>query len=108
MRTGFHIVNLLNDVRNFFSYPHSKKKDLQILEISSYDDRIDEFWHEVNDYYRFIIERTKDYLNWRYCDPRGGEYIVKTAEEDGRILGYSVLRINSYQKTYPVIRIQET
>jgi hypothetical protein len=36
------------------------------------------------------------HLNWNYCDPRGGDFTVKLAEKEGRMLGYIVLRmINS-------------
>jgi len=102
LRIGFHIVKGLNDVRNIFSRSVSKKKDLQISEISRFDDRIDKLWYETKDHYCFIVERTREYLNWRYCDSRGGDYIVKIAVEDELILGYSVLRINRYQKKYTV------
>jgi hypothetical protein len=40
------------------------------------------------------MRRDRRYLNWRYCDPRGGKYIVRQAEKDGKVLGYCVLRIN--------------
>jgi hypothetical protein len=75
-------------------------QNFSISKVSSFDDRINEFWDEMKDHYNFIVQRTREYVNWRYCDPRGGDYIIKMAEADGKILGYSVLRINSYKKDY--------
>ncbi|HUV34762.1 MAG TPA: hypothetical protein VMW22_07495, partial [Candidatus Desulfaltia sp.] len=51
----------------------------------------------------FICDRSADYLNWRYCDPRAGDFIAMMAEgDDGELLGYSVLRVNRYLESYPV------
>jgi hypothetical protein len=37
-----------------------------------------------------IIAREHRYLNWRYADPRGGDFISRTARQDGRLVGYIV------------------
>ena len=100
-RLGFSAFKLFNDLRNTLSDSISLNKDISISEIQSFDDRINTFWDEIKDHYNFIVERTKDYLNWKYCDQRGGDFIVKTAEEDGRILGYSVLKMESNNEEYP-------
>ena len=41
-------------------------------------------------------------MNWRFCDSRGGNYVVKMAEENGSILGYIILRINKIREDYPI------
>lgn len=102
IRLGFNAVKLFNDISNIFEHIKSTRKKIIISEISLFDDRITEFWRQISEHYHFIVEKNPDYLNWRYCDLRGGEYIIKIAEEDNRILGYSVLRINRYRKDYPV------
>jgi GNAT superfamily N-acetyltransferase len=93
---GFHISKIANKLRLLFSKSQrktSRTEDFDIKTIKRFDDRINVFWNKVKDHYDFIIERNKDYLNWRYCDPRGGEYIVMVEENDDEILGYIVLRI---------------
>ena len=40
-------------------------------------------------------------MNWRYCDPRGGEYHVLVAKKEETVLGYIVLRINRANDEYP-------
>jgi len=76
------------------------KKSLIIKDIHKFDERFDDFWLEVSKDYDYILIRDRAYLNWRYCDPRGGLYTIKVAEELGKILGYVVLRINRYQENY--------
>jgi hypothetical protein len=96
------MAKLLNDLRNVLRPSESTKQDLVIVQVDDFDERIDDFWEEISNHYEFIVERRRDYLNWRYCDPRAGNFIVKQAEKDGRILGYSVLKINKIRNAYPV------
>ena len=98
---GFQLLKLYNKFKTSLTGSPSLADDFNIYEIKSFDDRIKVFWDEIKDHYNFIIERNKNYLNWRYCDSRGGKYIVKIAENNGRILGYSVIRINKYKTEYP-------
>lgn len=63
---------------------------------------IEDFWINVSKHYDFIIVRNKEYLNWRYCDPRAGDFVIRKVEIEGQILGFSVLKINKLKKDYPV------
>ena len=103
MKLGFHTVKFLNDIRNAFNGSKLADHDIHVHKIHSFDARIDIFWEKISDQYNFIIERRKDYLNWRYCDPRAGAFVIKQAEDTGgSILGYCVLRINRYIQDYPI------
>lgn len=64
-----------------------------ISTVNEFDENIDGFFEEAAQPFDFIVVRTKDYLNWRYCDTRGGRFTVRLAEQDGRILGYLVLKL---------------
>jgi GNAT superfamily N-acetyltransferase len=72
-----------------------------ISTIKRFDDRINRLWEEVKNDCDLIVERRKEYLNWRFCDPRGGNYDIRVIENDDQILGYTVLRINKYNPSYP-------
>lgn len=98
---GYLFLTTLNRIGNIFTTPAASTSKFYIEEISIFDERIESFWVEVKDKYSFIIERGREYLNWRYCDPRGGDYIIKQVEEEGHIIGYSILRINRYNDDYP-------
>lgn len=98
---GFQLMKLMNRFRNTLNPSNPSSYDFQILEIATFGDSINVFWEEIKDHYNFILERNRDYLNWRYCDPRGGNYLVKIAKADSKILGYIVLRINRLGEDYP-------
>jgi predicted N-acetyltransferase YhbS len=102
MKLGFYAAKLINIITNTIVGTESPNQNLRISEKSKFDDRIDKFWEEISKHYSFIIERREDYLNWRYCDPRSGDFIIKQVEGDGQILGYSVLRINRSRSDYSV------
>ena len=68
--------------------------DWAVCGLARFDERVDQFWREASKPFRFILSRSRDYLNWRY-DPRGGNYTTKAAERDGRLLGYTVLGISN-------------
>lgn len=99
---GGHLLKLANKYRSALrpNRPHSY--DFHIGEMAHFDERMEGFWEEIKEHYNFVIERNWDYHNWRYVDPRSGGYLVKIAEANGKILGYTVLRINKRQIDYPV------
>ena len=61
--------------------------------LERFDDRIGEFFDEAARVFDFIVVRSRDYLNWRYCDPAAGRFTVRAAEQQGRLLGYLVLKV---------------
>lgn len=60
----------------------------------SFDGRVDQLWDVASVPFRAALVRKAGYLNWRYADERGGRYTVRTAEQDGALLGYLVTRIS--------------
>ena len=102
MKLGYGTAKFSNFIRNIFRSSGPAKHGLDIVRIDGFDDGINEFWDEASGHYNLIVERRREYLNWRYCDHRTGDFVASQAEENGRILGYSVLRINRYRQDYPV------
>jgi GNAT superfamily N-acetyltransferase len=94
MKIGFLLLNWFNRFRIKISQLNKKDKmkDFNIRRIMEFDERIEEFWAEIKDHYTFIVKRNREYLNWRYCDHRGGKYHIEIAEAKERILGYIILR----------------
>jgi GNAT superfamily N-acetyltransferase len=101
MRLGFLAAKVVGSLRNAVVRRPTASQDLELREIGAFDDEIDGFWEEIVGEYDFIVERRRDFLNWRYCDPRSGGYVVMQAEEAGRVVGYSVLKINRYVPEHP-------
>ena len=57
----------------------------------TFDERFDPFWEAVVGDWDLIPIRSREYLNWRFCDDRAGTFIVRAFEDEGRLLGYAVL-----------------
>ncbi len=99
---GYFLLKAVNRVRNTLTRTPSITPGLHIEDVNRFDDRIEVFWEVIKDGYSFIQERDREHLNWRYCDSRGGDYVIKQAEEDGSIIGYIVMRVNRYRENYPM------
>jgi hypothetical protein len=61
--------------------------------VERFDARTDALWERASAPFDFAIERRAAYLNWRYADPRGGPFTIRTAEAGGEVLGYAVTRM---------------
>jgi len=69
--------------------------NMQIEEVSRFDDRVDEFWTEISERFTVIVRRDQKYLNWRYVDHPGQKYTVYAAVNGHRVLGYCAVRIGT-------------
>jgi GNAT superfamily N-acetyltransferase len=87
-------VQVLTCTPPFVVSPAGSSMSWTIEEPARFDERADKFWNEASKQFDLIVARRQDFLNWRYCDPRGGSFTIRTAEEDGRLLGYAVLRVS--------------
>ena len=79
-----------DDASPKFKINNSNKK-FKIARITQFDDRINAFWNDVSRHFSIIVERKKEYLNWRYQKkPDSHLFNILLAEEDDTILGYVV------------------
>lgn len=69
---------------------------LNITQITSFDERFDEFWTTISNQSQIMVVRNRDYLSWRYSTP-DTNYSIFAAEKDHRISGYMVL-LNKMRK----------
>jgi hypothetical protein len=65
---------------------------LTVSQVSSFDERVDEFWARVSSRYEIMVVRNQEYLNWRYAAAPDMDYSIYIAEKGGEICGYLVLR----------------
>ena len=63
---------------------------LTTTSVDSFDTRADELWARAAHQLDFAVLRDSTYLNWRYCDPRAGDYRVRAAEDNGELVGWIV------------------
>ena len=102
VKIAFKTMGLFNNLRNSLRTFHRQDGHFHIVEATVFNDRIDEFWKRVSEHHDFIVERSSNFLNWRYCDPRAGEFVIRLAEDNRDILGYCVLAINRFDAKSPV------
>ena len=86
-------------INSFYRTKKSPEVDgLTITRVSSFDDRIDDFWNRVSNDYDIIVERKKEYLNWKYVevplftDFSNTNFVIYVAEKEGQICGYVILK----------------
>ena len=73
--------------------PARRGRDWVITTLRQFDGRHEPFVTEALSQFDFVADRSLEYLNWRYCDERGGPFIVRAAEQDGHLLGFAVTRV---------------
>jgi hypothetical protein len=102
---GYMAASLFRRISNLGRTPH--KGGVEVSRITVFDEAYESFWEAVREEYDFIIDRTREYLNWRYLDTRSGGFTALKAERDGVFLGYIILRVNRYLADFPVGYIVE-
>jgi GNAT superfamily N-acetyltransferase len=70
-----------------------KQNFVHIDKIQEFDSNFNKLWDQVAPGYDRIVKKTSEYLNWRYADPRGGQYEIFAVTDDSEALGFIVLRI---------------
>lgn len=69
--------------------------DEDILEDRSqeFDEQADALFERAAKSFGFIVVRDHKYLNWRYADPRSGNFVIRQFRRGDRLIGYIVLKI---------------
>jgi hypothetical protein len=98
-KIGYQGLSLIGKINRPIKIRSGEQAILSTIE--KFSNEFNDFWVSIKTNYDFIIEKTPDYLNWRYADPHGGNYRISVARENGELVGYLVTRINRYKKDYP-------
>ena len=101
LKLGLRFMKALNTIQKFFSGPTKHSDSIQLLDVGHFNEEMDAFWDKIKGDYKLITERSREYMNWRYLDPRAGNFVVKAALERGELIGYIVLRINNHDLKGP-------
>ena len=100
-RYAIHLSKTFNILERLILSPSRKPNNVEVSNLDRFDDSVGSFWSRIKDDHLFITERSSEYLNWRYRDPRGGDYIVMQAVVNGEMVGYVALRINRFIEDFP-------
>ena len=69
----------------------SSRVDVQVGGLRAFDERFGAFLERASATWDVIPMRTVEYLNWRFCDARAGNFVVRAAEEGSELVGYAVV-----------------
>jgi hypothetical protein len=98
-KMGYLILRSFNSITN---RSPQQKNPFRIESTKRFDERVLSLMKESKKVYKYLMERDAKYLNWRYADPRGGNYHILSAYEGEKLLGFIVVRINKYEKSNPL------
>jgi GNAT superfamily N-acetyltransferase len=105
MKYGYGTQRFLNKIKNVLDNPAKADKSYFINVVDRFDDSSVSFWEKVAPHYNFIVKRDKNYLNWRYGDPRSGAYTILQVRDEDDLLGFIVTTIemgNGYPTGYVI------
>jgi hypothetical protein len=64
----------------------------EVRDIGRFDEETDALFEAFAASVTFVLERDAERMNWRYIDPRAGEFRVRGAYDGGELLGYAITR----------------
>jgi len=73
--------------------PATPTGNLTLKTIDRFEEAYQPFIQRALAPFEFAGERSTAYLNWRFCDERGGPFTVRLATRDGEAVGYAVTRV---------------
>jgi len=76
----------------FLLTPRTRADGISIQNSNTFPDTVDELWTRASKNYDVILERSKDYLNWRFVN-NPDDYQIFLIHEHERLVGYFVLKI---------------
>jgi hypothetical protein len=102
-RGGLGVAKTLNKVKKIASKQPKISNAIIIKTPEKFGDYYNQFWSQISMQYNYILQRDANFLNWRYCDPEGGQHIIKEAWIGDEFCGFAVLRmrkIGQYNEGY--------
>ncbi len=75
--------------------PYLHLPGVEISRVTSFDDRVDEFWRQASTTRKVMAVRDKRHLNWRYSQKPGDDYVIYQAERANAVLGYIITTVRS-------------
>ncbi|MBN1259946.1 MAG: GNAT family N-acetyltransferase [Anaerolineae bacterium] len=70
---------------------HPGSKEIEVRAVTTFDARFEALWNQASGGFPVAVARDCAYLTWRYVDNPLIDYVILTAELDGRLTGYVVI-----------------
>jgi hypothetical protein len=103
VKLGYYLAKIANKIRYTSRTHQSNNCVIHISQMQRFDEAFTVFWDQISSHYSFIVERNLEYLNWRYSDPRSGDFLIRKAvDPECNVLGYVVFMVNRLREDYPI------
>jgi glycosyltransferase involved in cell wall biosynthesis len=73
---------------------HFKSPDIEVQQITAFDERMDKFWLKASTIKQTMVVRDMIYLNWRYVYKPDKNYKIYIASRMNEIVGYMVVSLD--------------
>lgn len=97
---GFYVLKTITKLSNLYDSRNNSKEKIKFILTSKFDDKINQLLKKEYASLEFGVIKNEKYLNWRYCDKRAGNYIIKNIYYKDELIGYYVLKINKIKEYY--------
>ena len=100
-KQGYKIKKLASTIKTPLTSSISDPENIEVNETHDFNEA-DTFWDKIQSKYKFIAMKNREYLEWRFSDPRSGYYHVLSAHKDREYCGYVVASIDHETPDYPM------
>ncbi len=100
MKQGYILKKIVSTIKTHQG-SNISADNIEINETHTFNDA-DSFWDKIQSKYNFIAMKNQLYLEWRYSDPRSGDYHMFSAHKDHEYCGYVVASIDHETPDYPM------
>ncbi len=77
------------------------REGFEIFEINRFDERFDDFFERVKSLWGIIVQRKKDYLNWKFIEKPFNKYKrYGVLSEKGELEGYIIIKTERAEDVY--------
>lgn len=103
LKLGYIMSKKINEIKNSLKKAAYEDDHLEITTVNEFGEGIASFLNKISNHHNFMVQKSMNYMNWRYCDPRAGNFLVRQIDgENNEILGYCVLSENRTHKGYTI------
>ena len=100
-KQGYSIKKMISSVKKSRTDSGGGIKNLKFSETRCFDGA-DDFWENIKSKYTFIALKNRENLEWRFSDPRAGDYHTISAKIGDELAGYIVVSIDYETPDYPM------
>jgi len=95
-------LNTLKTLNKFIHRRYGAKDNaIDIRDIEAFTEDVNEIGRQTGENNIFTLLKDNEYLNWRYCDPRGPKYRIRGAYRKKNLVGYCISKNNLIDPSYP-------